>query len=39
VQCLLDHGAAINVRTHSDGRTPLTGRQSWRRCTSTPPAG
>jgi len=23
VQCLLDHGAAINVRTHSDGRTPL----------------
>jgi len=23
VQRLLDHGAAINVRTHSDGRTPL----------------
>ena len=23
VRCLLDHGAAINVRTHSDGRTPL----------------
>ena len=23
VQCLLDHGAAINVRTPSDGRTPL----------------
>ena len=22
VQCLLDHGAAINVRTQSDGRTP-----------------
>ena len=23
VQCLLDHGAAINVRTQGDGRTPL----------------
>ena len=23
VQCLLDHGAAINVRTHSDGKTSL----------------
>jgi ankyrin repeat protein len=23
VQCLLDHGAAINVRTKNDGRTPL----------------
>jgi len=23
VQCLLDHGAAINVRTQRDGRTPV----------------